>query len=176
MMSHRFFGIIHCWLLRYGKTNSVVKDVLRSALPLVRARSPPCMVRIGRRRHPHRSTQTSASVGADIRIGRRRCNHRRVWHPCHTHAATPRHLHAADCVGIAGMLYPPIDSARVLLLCLTFEHKLVSDIQIAVEIQSGVSVVEVGAGLAAIEEVERTGWRYVQTFGQLVSHTANLMT
>ena len=53
----------------------------------------------------------------------------------------------------------------VLLLCLTFEHKLVSDIQIAVEIQSGVSVVEVGAGLTAIEEVERTGWRYVQTFG-----------
>ena len=88
-------------------------------------------IRIGRRRHLHRSAQTSASVGADIRIGRRRC-YRRVW---------------------------------VLLLCLTFEHKLVSDIQIAVEIQSGVSVVEVGAGLTAIEEVERTGWRYVQTFG-----------
>ena len=86
-------------------------------------------IRIGRRRHPHRSAQTSASVGADIRVGRRRCYR------------------------------------RVLLLCLTFEHKLVSDIQIAVEIQSGVSVVEVGAGLAAIEEVERTGWRYVQTFG-----------
>ena len=34
--------------------------------------SPPCMVRIGRRGHPHRSTQTSASVDADIRIGRRR--------------------------------------------------------------------------------------------------------
>ena len=34
--------------------------------------SPPCMVRIGRRRHPHRSAQTSASVDADIRIGRRR--------------------------------------------------------------------------------------------------------
>ena len=79
--------------------------------------SPPCMVRIGRRghphrstqtsasvdadirigrcRHPHRSVQTSASVGADIRIGRRRCINRRVWHPCHTHAATPRHPHAA---------------------------------------------------------------------------------
>ena len=81
-------------------------------------------IRIGRRRHPHRSAQTSASVDADIRIGRRRCINR-----------------------------------RVLLLCLTFEHKLVSDIQIAVEIQSGVSVVEVGAGLAAIEEVERTGFR-----------------
>ena len=69
-------------------------------------------IRIVRRRHPHRSTQTSASVGADIRIGRRRhphrsaqmlfpmiANHRRVWHPCHTHAAisTPSarsHLHA----------------------------------------------------------------------------------
>ncbi|WP_440332212.1 hypothetical protein [Leyella stercorea] len=32
----------------------------------------PLRVRIGRRRHPYRSTQTSASVGADIRIGRRR--------------------------------------------------------------------------------------------------------
>ncbi|WP_455517375.1 hypothetical protein [Leyella stercorea] len=32
--------------------------------------------RIGQRRHPHRSAQTSASVGADIRIGRRRCPHR----------------------------------------------------------------------------------------------------
>ena len=51
--------------------------------------SPPCMVRIGRRRHPHRSAQTSASVDADIRIDRRRCINRRVWHPCHTHAATP---------------------------------------------------------------------------------------
>ena len=38
--------------------------------------SPPCMVRIGRRGHPHRSTQTSASVDADIRIGRRRHPHR----------------------------------------------------------------------------------------------------
>ena len=29
-------------------------------------------IRIGRRRHSHRSTQTSATVGADIRNGRRR--------------------------------------------------------------------------------------------------------
>ncbi|WP_418937254.1 hypothetical protein [Leyella stercorea] len=27
-------------------------------------------IRIGRRRHPHRSAQTSASVDADIRVGR----------------------------------------------------------------------------------------------------------
>ncbi|WP_281531451.1 hypothetical protein, partial [Leyella stercorea] len=27
-------------------------------------------IRIGRRRHPHRSAQTSVSVGADIRVGR----------------------------------------------------------------------------------------------------------
>ena len=33
-------------------------------------------IRIGRCRHPHRSTQTSASVGADIRNGRRRHSHR----------------------------------------------------------------------------------------------------
>ena len=38
--------------------------------------SPPCMVRIGRRSYPHRSTQTSASVDADIRIGRCRHPHR----------------------------------------------------------------------------------------------------
>ncbi|WP_455512416.1 hypothetical protein [Leyella stercorea] len=37
---------------------------------------PPLRVRIGRRRHPYRSAQTSASVGADIRIGRRRHLHR----------------------------------------------------------------------------------------------------
>ena len=30
-------------------------------------------IRNDRRRHPHRSAQTSVSVGADIRIGRRRC-------------------------------------------------------------------------------------------------------
>ena len=79
MMSHRFL-FIHCWLLRYGKTNSVVKAGLRSALPLARARksslhgshrsmqtsaSVGADIRIVRRRHPHRSAQTSASVGAD---------------------------------------------------------------------------------------------------------------
>ncbi|WP_455943754.1 hypothetical protein [Leyella stercorea] len=30
-------------------------------------------IRIGRRGHPQRSTQTSATVDADIRNGRRRC-------------------------------------------------------------------------------------------------------
>ncbi|WP_278856264.1 hypothetical protein, partial [Leyella stercorea] len=33
-------------------------------------------LRTDRCRHPHRSAQTSAPVGADIRIGRRRCPHR----------------------------------------------------------------------------------------------------
>ena len=83
MMSHRFL-FIHCWLLRYGKTNSVVKAGLRSALPLARARksslhgshrsmqtsaSVGADIRIVRRRHPHRSAQTSASVDADVLIG-----------------------------------------------------------------------------------------------------------
>ena len=140
------------------------------------------MVRIGRRRHPHRSAQPSASVGAAICIGRRSHPHRSAQPsasvgadvliggygipaiptqppPRHPQPSPRSHMYAADCVGIARMPYPPIDSARVLLLCLTFEHKLASDIQIAVEIQSSVSVVEVGAGLAAIEEVERTGFR-----------------
>ena len=155
--------------------------MLRSALPLARARksslhgshrstqtsaSVGADIRIGRRRHPHRSTQTSASVGADVLIGGYGIP-AIPTQPPHAIRTQPPHaaILLADCVGMAGMPYPPIDSARVLLLCLTFEHKLVSDIQIAVEIQSGVSVVEVGAGLTAIEEVERTGWRYVQTFG-----------
>ena len=38
-------------------------------------------IRIGRRRHPHRSAQTSASVGADVRIGRRRRPHRSAQTP-----------------------------------------------------------------------------------------------
>ncbi|WP_455944351.1 hypothetical protein [Leyella stercorea] len=33
-------------------------------------------IRIDRRRHPHRPTQTSASTDADIRIDRRRCPYR----------------------------------------------------------------------------------------------------
>ena len=149
--------------------------MLRSALSLARARKSSL-------HGSHRSTQTSVSVGADVLIGGYGIpaiptqppprSHPHAATPRHPHATTARHPHAADCVGIAGMLYPPIDcvgmagmpyppidSARVLLLCLTFEHKLVSDVQIAVEIQSGVSVVEVGAGLTAIEEVERTGFR-----------------
>ncbi|WP_278819241.1 hypothetical protein [Leyella stercorea] len=35
-----------------------------------------CSIRIDRRRHPHRPTQTSASTDADIRIDRRRHPHR----------------------------------------------------------------------------------------------------
>ena len=115
--------IVGYYLLLYGRTNNVVKR--RAALCFAACQSKKVLpawfasvdadIRIGRRRHPHRSTQPSASVGADIRIGRRRC-YRRVWHPCHTHAATPRHPHAADCVGIARMLYPPIDSVGLTAL------------------------------------------------------------
>ena len=143
-MSHRFFRyytFVGHYLLLYGRTNNVVKR--RVALGFAACQSKKVLpawfasfdadIRIGRRRHPYRSTQTSASVGADIRIGRRRCINRRVWHPCHTHAATPTpsaaistqppprhpqpsprsHMYAADCVGIAGMPYPPIDSATL---------------------------------------------------------------
>ena len=127
-MSHRFFRyytFVGHYLLLYGRTNNVVKR--RAALCFAACQSKKALpawfasvdadIRIGRRRHPHRSAQTSASVGADICIGRRRCINRRVWHPCHTHAATPRHtqpsprshMYAADCVGIARMLYPPTD-------------------------------------------------------------------
>ena len=64
------FSVLYiCWSLRYGKTNNVVKDVLRSALSLARARKSSL-------HGSHRSTQTSASVDADIHIGRRRHPHR----------------------------------------------------------------------------------------------------
>lgn len=59
---------------------------------------------------------------------------------------------------------------------MAFEHEFVRNIQIAVQIESGLAVMKVGAGLAAVEEVERTGRRDVQPFGQLVRHTAYLMT
>ena len=61
--------IVGYYLLLYGRTNNVVKDGLRSALPLARARKSSL-------HGSHRSTQTSASVGADICIGRRRHPHR----------------------------------------------------------------------------------------------------
>ena len=105
MMSHRFFRyytFVGHYLLLYGRTNNVVKR--RAALCFAACQSKKVLpawfasvgadIRIVRRRHPYRSTQTSASVDADICIGRRRCINRRVWHPCHTHAATPRHPHA----------------------------------------------------------------------------------
>ena len=94
--------IVGHYLLLYGRTNNVVKR--RAALGFAACQSKKVLpawfasvdadIRIGRRRHPYRSAQTSVSVDADIRIGRRRCINRRVWHPCHTHAATPRHTHA----------------------------------------------------------------------------------
>ena len=93
----RYYTFVGHYLLLYGRTNNMVKR--RAALCFAACQSKKVLpawfasvdadIRIGRRRHPHRSAQTSASVGADIRIGRRRCINRRVWHPCHTHAATP---------------------------------------------------------------------------------------
>ena len=85
--------IVGHYLLLYGRTNNVVKR--RAALSFAAYQSKKVL------------PAWFASVGADIRIGRRRCINRRVWHPCHTHAATstpyPRsHPHAAtllaDCV------------------------------------------------------------------------------
>ena len=86
-MSHRFFRyytFVGHYLLLYGKTNSVVKR--RAALCFVACQSKKVLpawfasvdadIRIGRRRHPHRSTRTSASVDADIRIVRRSHPHR----------------------------------------------------------------------------------------------------
>ena len=174
-MSHRFFRyytFVGHYLLLYGRTNNVVKR--RAALGFAACQSKKVLpawfasvdadIRIGRRRHPYRSAQTSVSVDADVLIGG-------YGIPAIPTQPPPRHPQPSPRSRLRGYSRDAIPSYRycegvwVLLLCLTFEHKLVSDIQIAVEIQSGVSVVEVGAGLTAIEEVERTGWRYVQTFG-----------
>ena len=45
---------------------------LSANLTLFRCAPTDADIRIGRRRHPHRSAQMSAPVDADIRIGRRR--------------------------------------------------------------------------------------------------------
>ena len=87
MMSHRFFRyytFVGHYLLLYGRTNNVVKR--RAALCFAACQSKKVLpawfasvdadIRIVRRRHPHRSAQTSASFGADIRIVRRRHPHR----------------------------------------------------------------------------------------------------
>ena len=73
--------IVGHYLLLYGRTNNVVKR--RAALGFAACQSKKVL------------PAWFASVDADIRIGRRRCINRRVWHPCHPHAATPRHPHAA---------------------------------------------------------------------------------
>ena len=76
--------IVGHYLLLYGRTNNVVKR--RAALCFAACQSKKALpawfasvdadIHIGRRRHPHRSAQTSASVDAAIRIGRRRHLHR----------------------------------------------------------------------------------------------------
>ena len=128
-MSHRFFRyytFVGHYLLLYGRTNNVVKR--RAALCFAACQSKKVLpawfasvdadIRIGRRRHPHRSAQTSASVGADIRIGRRRHPHRSAQTSASVGADVliggygipaiptqppPRHPHSAtllaDCVG-----------------------------------------------------------------------------
>ena len=95
----RYYTFVGHYLLLYGRTNNVVKR--RAALGFAACQSKKVLpawfasvdadIRIGRRRHPHRSTQMLFPMIA---------NHRRVWHHCHTHAAisTPSarsHLHAA---------------------------------------------------------------------------------
>ena len=80
----RYYTFVGHYLLLYGKTNNVVKS--RSALGFAACQSKKALpawfasfdadIRIVRRRHLHRSAQTSASFGADIRIGRRRHLHR----------------------------------------------------------------------------------------------------
>ena len=95
--------IVGHYLLLYGRTNNVVKR--RAALGFAACQSKKVLpawfasvdadIRIGRRRHPHRSTQTSASVGADVLIGG-------YGIPAIPTQPPPRHPHAVillvDCV------------------------------------------------------------------------------
>ena len=69
--------IVGHYLLLYGRTNNVVKR--RAALSFAACQSKKVLpawfasvgadIRIGRRRHPHRSAQTSVSFDADVLIG-----------------------------------------------------------------------------------------------------------
>ncbi|WP_302948893.1 hypothetical protein [Leyella stercorea] len=62
----------------------------------------------------HRSTQTSASFDADVLIGGYGIPAIPTQPPPRHPQPSPRsHMYAADCVGIAGMPYPPIDSATL---------------------------------------------------------------
>ena len=110
--------IVGHYLLLYGRTNNVVKRW--AALCFAACQSKKVLpawfasvgadIRIGRRRHPHRSTQTSASVGADVLIGGYGIPAIPTQPPPRHPQPSPRsHMYAADCVGIAGMLYPPTD-------------------------------------------------------------------
>ena len=121
-MSHRFFRyytFVGHYLLLYGRTNNVVKR--RAALCFAACQSKKVLpawfasvdadIRIGRRRHPHRSAQTSASVGADVLIGGYGIPAipTQPPHAIRTQPPPRSHMYAADCVGIARMLYPPTD-------------------------------------------------------------------
>ena len=46
-------------------------------------------------------------------------------------------------------------------------HKLITDIQIPIKVQPGGFVMEVGAGLAFVKQLQRLLGRNVQAFGQL---------
>lgn len=43
--------------------------------------------------------------------------------------------------------------------------EVIGDIAVAHEIQAGALIVELGTGLAAIEEIEGQSWRYFQALG-----------
>ena len=114
--------IVGHYLLLYGRTNNVVKR--RAALGFAACQSKKVLpawfasvdadIRIGRRRHPYRSTQTSASVDADVLIGGYGIPAIPTQPPHAIRTPSPRsHMYAADCVGIAGMLYPPTDCVGI---------------------------------------------------------------
>ena len=119
-MSHRFFRyytFVGHYLLLYGRTNNVVKR--RAALCFAACQSKKVLpawfasfdadIRIVRRRHPHRSTQTSVSVDADIRIVRRR-------HP-HRSAQTSASVGADVLIGGYGIPAIPTQSANYMAAC-----------------------------------------------------------
>lgn len=53
--------------------------------------------------------------------------------------------------------------------------EIIGDISVAHQIQPCALIVELGAGLAAIEEVEGLSGRYVETLGQIIGNTGDLV-
>ena len=60
----------------------------------------------------------------------------------------------------------------LLLCCLFFSYEFVGDVEVAIEVEACLSVVEVGAGLAFVEELQCSDGFDVQPLGKLYGNGA----